>query len=56
MIALEDGVPPYMVMTDAQMAEAVKDGDPTPETLKKLEGFGTARLEKYAGRLCADAR
>jgi len=51
-IAQEDGVPPYMVMTDAQMAEAVKDGEPKPETLKKIEGFGEARFAKYAERLC----
>ena len=45
-----------MVMTDAQMAEAVKDGEPTAETLKKVEGFGAARLEKYGARLLgADA-
>ena len=52
-IAQEDGVPPYMVMTDAQMAEAVRDGEPTEEVLKKIEGFGAARLSKYAKRLCS---
>lgn len=52
-ISAEDGVPPYMVMTDAQMAEAVKDGVPTIETLRTIEGFGEARLAKYAARLLA---
>jgi len=51
-IAQEDGVPPYMVMTDAQMAEAVKDGEPTLDVLKRVEGFGEARLSKYGERLC----
>ncbi len=51
-IAQEDGVPPYMVMTDAQMAEAVKEGEPTVEAMKKIEGFGAARLAKYGERLC----
>lgn len=51
-IALEEGVPPYMVMTDAQMAEAVKDGEPTLDVLKKIDGFGVARLGKYGERLC----
>lgn len=51
-IAQEDGVPPYMVMTDAQMADAVKDGEPTEETLKKIEGFGAARFAKYGSRIC----
>ncbi len=51
-IAQEDGVPPYMVMTDAQMAEAVKDGEPSLDVLKKINGFGDARLSKYGERLC----
>ena len=51
-IAQEDGVPPYMVMTDAQMAAAVKDGEPTLESLKTAEGFGEARFKKYGERLC----
>ena len=50
-IAQEDGVPPYMVITDAQMAAAVKDGEPTVEALKKVDGFGAARMEKYGERL-----
>ena len=55
MIAQEDGVPPYMVMTDAQMAEAVRDGEPTIEALKRVEGFGEARLSKYGARICQPA-
>ena len=50
-IAQEDGVPPYMVITDAQMAAAVKDGGPTLESLKAADGFGDARLKKYGERL-----
>lgn len=50
-IAHKDGVPPYMVMTDAQMAAAVKDGDPTLDVLEKIEGFGEARFKKYGERL-----
>jgi len=50
-IALEDGVPPYMVMTDAQMAEAAKPEELTAEDLKKINGFGVARFEKYGDRL-----
>ncbi len=51
-IAMEDAVPPYMVMTDAQMAEAAKHETLRPEDLKAIEGFGEARMEKYAARLC----
>ena len=54
-IAQEDGVPPYMIITDAQMAEAVKDCEPTLDVLKKVEGFGGARLSKYGERLCPPA-
>ena len=41
-----------MVMTDAQMAAAVKDGEPSLDVLKGIEGFGEARLSKYGERLC----
>ena len=51
-IAQEDAVPPYMVMSDAQMAEAAKHETLRPEDLKAIEGFGEARMEKYAARLC----
>ena len=40
-----------MVITDAQMAAAVKDGEPTFEALKNVDGFGEARLSKYGERL-----
>ena len=50
-IAEADGVKPFVVMTDAQMAKAVKDGEPTIESLKNVDGFGAARMEKYAVRL-----
>lgn len=42
-----------MVITDAQMAAAVKDGDPALDVLKKVEWFGDARLKKYGERLLA---
>ena len=52
-IALEDGVPPYMVMSDAQMAELAKMENPTPADLKKIDGLGEARAEKYGERILA---
>lgn len=52
--AREFGVPVYMIMTDSQMAEAVKDGDPTLEVLRNISGFGDARLEKYGKMLTDD--
>lgn len=50
-IAQEEGVPPYLVMTDAQMAEAAKPEVLSLESLRSIEGFGQARLEKYGSRL-----
>ena len=50
-IAAEDGVPPYMVMTDAQMAEAAGFECLTSDTFRRIEGFGEARIAKYASRL-----
>ena len=50
-IAQEDGVPPYMVMTDAQMAEAAKHDRLTVEDLGRIEGFGEARSKKYGERI-----
>lgn len=53
-IAAEDGVPPYMVMTDAQMAEAAKPAALTPEVLRRIEGFGEMKMKKYGERLLVD--
>ena len=53
-VAQEFGVPVYMIMTDAQMAEAVKDGEPTLEVLREIPGLGNARLEKYGKLLVSD--
>lgn len=50
-IAQEEGVPPYMVMTDAQLAEAAKPEQLTEATLRSIEGFGDARMKKYARKL-----
>lgn len=50
-IAAEDGVPPYMVMTDAQMAETAGFECLTSDTFRRIEGFGEARIAKYASRL-----
>ena len=50
-IAEADGVKPFVVMTDAQMAELAKMENPTKADLKKIDGFGDARVEKYGERL-----
>ena len=50
-ISIEDGIPPYMVMTDAQMAEASKAEVLDESILRRIDGFGEARLKKYSDRL-----
>ena len=50
-ISQEDGVPPYMVMTDAQLAEIAKMENPQISALERIEGVGTARVEKFGERL-----
>lgn len=50
-ISIEDGIPPYMVMTDAQMAEASKAEVLDESILRKIDGFGEARIKKYSERL-----
>ena len=50
-ISEADGVKPFVVMTDAQMAELAKMQNPTVADLKKIGGFGEARAEKYGERI-----
>lgn len=52
-IAVEEGIPPYMVMTDAQLAELAKVETPQIADMKKIEGVGDARVTKYGERLLA---
>lgn len=53
-IAQQEGIPPYMVMTDAQLAEAAKPEVLTESHLRSIEGFGEARVKKYAQRLISE--
>jgi len=50
-IALEDGVPTYMVMTDAQLAKVAKAEKMDMTLLKQIDGFGEAHVKKYGERL-----
>lgn len=52
-IAAEDGIPTYMVMTDAQLAEVAKLGSPTVADMRRIRGVGDSRIEKFAERLLA---
>ena len=43
-----------MVMTDAQLAKAAKPEELTESHLRSIEGWGEARVKKYAQRLMSE--
>ena len=54
-IADADGVKPFVVMTDAQLAKVAEIEKPTLVDLKKVDGFGEAKAEKYGKRLLEES-
>lgn len=50
-LAERDGVPPYAVVTNEQMAEIVRRDARTRAELGAVEGIGPARLEKYGAAM-----
>lgn len=46
-LAVEDAVPAYLVFTDAELAEFAKVERLTLEEMKKVNGVGEKRVEKY---------
>jgi superfamily II DNA helicase RecQ len=52
-LAARDGVPPYHVLTNEQLADLVQRRVDTRAGLEALPGFGTARLGKYGDQLVA---
>lgn len=52
-IANDNGVAAYMVMTDEQMAELAKVENPAIADLKKIQGFGEAKVAKYGEKMLA---
>lgn len=47
-MAEKEGVPPYAVFTNEQLAAMVTSKADTRTALAKIDGIGSARLEKYA--------
>jgi superfamily II DNA helicase RecQ len=47
-VAIDDVVPAYTVLTDAEMAELAKLEVVTLEALKGIKGIGERKIEKYA--------
>lgn len=51
--AKREGVPPYVICNNRQLAETVKARPPTLAALGRIEGFGEAKLKKYGPDLLA---
>jgi superfamily II DNA helicase RecQ len=49
-IAQDDGVPMYMVFTNAQLAAMARAMCASKADLRKIDGVGEARIEKYGAR------
>lgn len=52
-LAAEEAVPVYAVCTNEQLAEIAKQKPETVADLKKIDGLGKAKMEKYGERLAA---
>jgi len=50
-LAEKEGVPPYTIFTNEQLASVVRQRATTMVALGKVEGIGAARLEKYGAPL-----
>jgi superfamily II DNA helicase RecQ len=49
-LAEQEGVPPYALFTNEQLAEMVRRRVRTLSALREIEGVGEARVEKYGER------
>ena len=52
-LATSQGVPPYMIFTNEQLAEIVRAKVTTKEALGKVDGLGEARVAKWGDALLA---
>jgi len=52
-LAAEEAVPPYAVCTNEQLAALARARPTTAAGLRKIEGIGQAKAEKYGARLLA---
>ncbi len=50
-LSKRDGIPPFAVMTDAQLAELAKMSDPSLRKLKEIRGVGPATIERFGEEL-----
>lgn len=52
-VAEHDGVPPYAVFTNEQLADLVRRKVQTADDLARVDGVGPARVQKYGGQFLA---
>lgn len=52
-LATEQGVPPYIIFSDASMLQMVKTRPADHDQFKYISGVGEFKSEKYGGRFCA---
>ena len=52
-LATEQGVPPYIIFTDASMLQMVKSRPTDKDQFKYITGVGEFKSEKYGDRFCA---
>jgi superfamily II DNA helicase RecQ len=55
-IAKDEAVPVYMVFTNEQLAQMVRQGAQTKADLDKIAGIGDARIQKYGERFLTCAK
>ena len=49
--AKQDGIPPYVICTNIEIAHMVKNRPRSLNKLIEIEGFGKAKIEKYGQEL-----
>lgn len=50
-LAKSEGIPPYIIATNRQIAEIAKDRPDSLEGLKRIEGLGKAKIETYGAAI-----
>lgn len=51
-IAESEAIPPFAVFTDAELAKIAELEKPTIKELKKIQGIGDRKIEKYGTLFC----
>lgn len=51
-IAESEAIPPFAVFTDAELAKIAELEKPTIKELKKIQGIGDRKIEKYGAFFC----